>query len=150
MTVQDLLNAKGGALYSIEPDATLGAAVERLVEYNVGSLVVCESGQGECRDQSRLVGIITERDVLRAVAVYRDPLSTLQVREVMTSRLVTGAPADSIEYVMGLMTEHRVRHLPILNEGKLLGLISIGDVVKLQHQQMALENHYLKNYIQSW
>lgn len=153
MTVQDLLNGKGGALYSIRPKASLGEAVERLVEYNVGSLVVCE--QEECAADGstanpRLLGIITERDVLRAVASFQDPLTTLEVREVMSSRLVTGGPQDGVEHVMGLMTERRIRHLPILEEGRLVGLISIGDVVKAQHQQMAMENHYLKNYIQSW
>lgn len=151
MTVQDLLNCKGGTLYSIRPNASLGQAVARLVEYNVGSLVVCEPvDPADSSSEAELVGIITERDVLRAVAGFADPLGTLEVREVMSSQLVVGALHDSIEHVMGLMTERRIRHLPILDAGRLVGLISIGDVVKAQHQQMELENHYLKNYIQSW
>ncbi|MBL9122299.1 MAG: CBS domain-containing protein [Planctomycetaceae bacterium] len=153
MTVQDLLNGKGNAVYTIRPKSSLGEAVERLVEYNVGSLMVAEPGEARpdgSPGDLRLYGIITERDVLRAVASFQEPLTTLEVREVMSSRLVTGQLHDSVEHVMGLMTERRIRHLPILHEGRLVGLISIGDVVKTQHQQMAMENHYLKNYIQSW
>jgi CBS domain-containing protein len=153
MTVQDLLNGKGNAIYTIRPKASLGEAVERLVEYNVGSLMVCEPAEVKTDgspSELRLFGIITERDVLRAVASFQDPLTTLEVREVMSSRLVTGQLHDSVEHVMGLMTERRIRHLPILDQGRLVGLISIGDVVKTQHQLMAMENHYLKNYIQSW
>ena len=121
------------------------------MEYNVGSLVVCEPVESaDSSSDAQLVGIITERDILRAVASFEDPLTTLEVREVMSSKLIVGSLHDGVEHVMGLMTERRIRHLPILDAGRLVGLISIGDVVKAQHQQMAQENHYLKNYIQSW
>ena len=94
-----------------------------------------------------MLGIITERDILRACARYRQSLEQLTVAEVMTHDVVTGAPGDSVEDTMGLMTEKRIRHLPVMDGGHLLGIISIGDVVKAQHDQLTMENHYLKNYI---
>jgi CBS domain-containing protein len=148
MFVQDILAAKGTDVLTIGPDATLEDVVQKLVQYNCGSLLVCQ--QGDAGDEPQVVGIITERDILRACAARRAPLDQLRVLAVMTdrSRLVTGSPRDDLEHTMGQMTEHRVRHLPILDEGRLCGLISIGDVVKAQHQQMAMENHYMKAYIQ--
>lgn len=143
MFIDDVLREKGTNVYSIPPDATLDDVVQSLVRHNCGSLVVCHPG-----DKS-LVGIITERDILRACAKHRCPLDQLKVADFMTRDVVTGSPRDSVEHIMGLMTENRVRHLPIVQESRLEGLISIGDVVKFQHQQMAMENHYLKTYIQS-
>jgi CBS domain-containing protein len=144
MFIEDILRDKGSNVFSIEPEATLDDVVQSLVRHNCGSLVVCRK-----TDPSVLVGIITERDILRACAKHRCPLDQLRVSEVMTSNVVTGTPRDDLEHIMGLMTENRVRHLPIVQDGRLLGLISIGDVVKFQHQQITVENHYLKTYIQS-
>jgi CBS domain-containing protein len=95
-----------------------------------------------------MVGIITERDILRCCAARRMPLDACRVEDTMTGDVVTGKPGDSVEDTMGLMTEKRIRHLPILEDGRLCGLISIGDVVKAQHRIMAIENQYLKTYIQ--
>jgi CBS domain-containing protein len=141
MKVRDLLSVKGDKVFTITPDASLGDVVERMVENNCGSLVVCDS---ECPQ-----GIITERDILRACAAKIGALEELPVRDFMSTRLVTAEPDDDVEKVMGLMTNNRVRHLPILREGRLAGMISIGDVVKAQHDQLSMENHYLKEYIQS-
>ena len=146
MILEDLLRVKGSAVQSIDPAATLADAVQELVRHNIGSLVVCPPGQS-C-DGPGLLGILTERDILRACAAHPGTLDRLIVAEHMTTRVITGSPGDSIEHAMGLMTEKRIRHLPVLEEGRLRGLISIGDVVKAQHQQMVLENHYLKSYIQ--
>ena len=95
-----------------------------------------------------MVGIITERDILKACALRQTPLSTLRVADAMTIDVVVGSPCDSVEDTMGLMTEMRIRHLPVVEDGQLLGLVSIGDVVKMQHDRLTMENHYLKSYLQ--
>jgi CBS domain-containing protein len=145
MILADLLRVKGSDVKRIDPGSTLDDAVQSLVEHNIGSLVVCRQGQS-C-DEPGLLGIVTERDILRACAARRGSLDQLIVRDFMTTEVITGTPQDEIEEIMGVMTERRIRHLPVLEGGRLMGIISIGDVVKAQHQQMAVENHYLKSYI---
>ncbi|MGD9724081.1 MAG: CBS domain-containing protein [Pirellulales bacterium] len=150
MTLRDILHSKGAVVHTIGPDATLENVVLTLVKHNCGSLVVCA---GEVVDRcggpaERMVGIITERDILRACAARRGSLAEMTVAEVMTRDVATGSPDDSVADTMGLMTQRRIRHLPVLEGGQLVGLISIGDVVKSQHDQLSLENHYLKSYIQ--
>lgn len=94
-----------------------------------------------------MVGIITERDILRACASTRRSLEDLRVRDRMSRCPVTATLDDEIADTMGAMTEHRIRHLPVIENGSLVGLISIGDVVKAQHNELCRENHYLKSYI---
>ncbi len=97
-----------------------------------------------------MVGIISERDILRAWAANRSSLDPLRVSEIMTREVATCAPHDSVQDAMGMMTERRIRHLPIIDDrGELVGIVSIGDLVKHQHDQLTMENHYLKTYIQS-
>lgn len=148
MTLQEILRRKGPKVHSITPDATLEQVVHKLVENNCGSLVVCDRSP-DGNEGATLAGIVTERDILRACATRREPLSQVKVTDCMSRELVTGTPNDSIEDTMGLMTERRIRHLPILDDGKLVGLISIGDVVKAHYDEVTMENHYLKSYIQS-
>jgi CBS domain-containing protein len=112
-----------------------------MVKYNIGSLLVSL--------ENEVMGIITERDILRTIATQPDSLSGLYVGDYMTHNPITGSPDDDVSDVMGLMTSHRVRHLPILDENRLAGMISIGDIVKAQHKSLVEENHYLKVYIQS-
>ena len=138
--LRDILQSKGNEVHTVWPSATLQDVVDLLVRHNCGSLVVVEGGQ--------LLGIITERDILRAAAASDRPLAERQVQDHMSVDLVVGAPEDLIGAVMGLMTHHRVRHLPVLEEDQLVGIVSIGDIVKAQHRQLSMENHYLKNYIQ--
>jgi CBS domain-containing protein len=145
MTLNDILNVKGTEIFAIDESATLDQVVQKLVKCNCGSLIVMDPSQGS----RRMVGIVTERDILRACAAQRDPLDQTPVTAAMTSDVVTAAPGDSIEDTMQLMTERRMRHLPIVDHGELVGLISIGDLVKAHHEQCVLENHYLKTYIQS-
>jgi CBS domain-containing protein len=144
MTLQEILRKKGSKVHSISPHATLEDVVQKLVENNCGSLLVCEPDS----DQP-MVGIITERDILRATAKANRPLGETRVEEVMSTDVFTGSPQDSVESVMGLLTEKRIRHLPVVENNQLKGMISIGDVVKAQVDILAMENHYLKNYIQS-
>lgn len=141
MTLQQILSNKGRNVHSIAPDKTLQDVVNSMVEHNCGSLVVC--------DNDRMVGIITERDILRACAELEEPLASVPVAVRMTRNVVTCTPDCDVETIMGLMTEHRVRHMPLLENGTLAGMISIGDIVKAQHDELSLENHYLKSYIQS-
>ena len=95
------------------------------------------------------MGIVTERNISAPCAARRSPLDETPVTAAMTCDVVIAAPGDSIEETMHLMTERRMRHLPIVQGEDLLGLISIGDLVKSHHEQCVLENHYLKTYIQS-
>jgi CBS domain-containing protein len=142
MMLQDILRHKGTAIHTIGPDATLDDVVQTLVHFNCGSLLVADGDSS-----SPMLGIVTERDILRACATRRAPLDQLRVRDFMTSKVAVGSPADSVEDTMGTMTNLRIRHLPVVDEGKLVGIVSIGDIVKAQHDNLTLENHYLKTYI---
>lgn len=141
MLLKDILATKGTTILSIEPSATMAEAVDKMVAHRCGCLVVTT---GES-----MVGIISERDVLRAIAGVSKTLDKITVEERMTKDIITGTPDQNINDTMGLMTANRVRHLPVLDNGRLCGLISIGDVVKAEHQKLAMENHLLMSYIQS-
>ena len=141
MKLSDILVTKGTAVFTIGRHSTLAEVVSSMVEHNCGSLVVCQDDE--------VVGIITERDILRACAATERPLAEVRVEERMTHKVVTGSGDDKIGDVMGWMTEQRIRHLPVLERGKLAGIVSIGDIVKAEHGRLSVENHYLKNYIQS-
>jgi signal-transduction protein with cAMP-binding, CBS, and nucleotidyltransferase domain len=145
MRLREILRVKGHHVHTIAPDATSEDVVDELVRHNVGSLIVfCNQGsEGET-----MVGIVTERDVLRSQAQNRDSHSRLLVQEIMTSDPVTTAPDTHLHEAMWLMTSRRIRHLPVVEEGKLLGIISIGDIVKAHHDLLEMENHYMKSYIQ--
>ncbi len=144
MKLRDILDVKGSTVHSVPPDATLQDAVDSLVEYRIGSLIV---HRGDSEGTVELLGIITERDILHACAAGKRPLAEVKVAEAMTAKPVTGALDDDLEHAMGLMTTRRIRHLPVLAEGRLAGMISIGDVVKAQHDRLVLENRLLKDYI---
>jgi len=146
MKLIDILRIKGTLVHSIAPQAKLSEAVRKLVEFNIGSLVVCEDLGCHA---GHVLGIVTERDILRSCDEAESSLSTRTVAEVMSKNLIVGAPHDSIDDTMGLMTEHRIRHLPVMDGDELKGMISIGDVVKAHHHLAVVENHYLKSYIQS-
>jgi CBS domain-containing protein len=141
MLVRDILQDKGRSVHSCSPDDTLADVVDLLVGHNIGSLVVLHDDE--------MIGIITERDILRASAATRGLLESVRVCDRMTRCPVVTSLCDDIAGAMGVMTEHRIRHLPVIEEGRLAGIISIGDVVKAQHDELCRENHYLKSYIQS-
>jgi len=144
MTLKDILSAKGDAVEKITSDRPLDEVARRLIEKNVGSLIVYEA---DASGDERVLGIITERDITRVCAKGECSLCDLTVASIMTTDLVTGSLDDKVENVMGLMTERRFRHLPILSEGRLVGLISIGDLVKAQYDRLAMENRFMKDYI---
>ncbi len=141
MQLRDILGVKGRLVHTCSPHDALIDVVHLLDRHNIGSLVVCEGGD--------MVGIITERDILRASAATRGPLAAALVRDRMTRCPIVAAPHDEVTDVMGVLTEHRIRHLPVVEQGELIGIISIGDLVKAQHDELSRENHYLKSYIQS-
>jgi CBS domain-containing protein len=141
MKLADILAHKGYKVHSIGPTTTLAEVVQVLVRHNIGSLMVC--ADDDCK---RMLGIITERDILRASAARR-PLERTEVSRVMTTDVITGSPCDSVEDTMGVMTENRIRHLPVIENDELIGIVSIGDIVKAQHDALTMENHYLKSYL---
>jgi CBS domain-containing protein len=145
MTLHEILRGKAECVYTISPDASLEDVVQALVRHNVGSLVVCRGNNPHA--SGAMVGIITERDILRAVAKHNCPLSLLPVAEAMTCHVVTTTPESTLEDVMGLLTERRIRHLPVIEDNRLAGMISIGDVVKAQYDELSMENHYLRSYL---
>lgn len=142
MNVRNILEGKGALeVRTIDPERTIEEAIQRLVEHNIGSLVVVD-GEGD------MVGIITERDILRVCAGGADRLRTTKVAEAMSRNLIVGESDDSIDYVMGIMTQNRIRHLPIMGRRGLRGMVSIGDVVKIQLHEKEYENRHLREYIQ--
>ena len=138
--VSDILEGKGTDVLGIEASATVYEAVAKRVEGNVGALLVYE---GEM-----LAGIVTERDYLRRVAVEGRDERTTPVREIMTRELVYVGPEASIDECMAVMTERRIRHLPVLGEERtVLGIVSIGDVVKFQSKEQSVQIRFLTEFI---
>ena len=127
MKVRNILTTKGTNVITVRPEQSLQEAARLLAEYNIGALVALnETGQ--------VVGIISERDIIRKTARQADAFSR-PVGEVMTKDVITGLPNDDLVSVMHTMTERRFRHLPIVEQGELVGIISIGDIVKSQRDQ---------------
>lgn len=135
----EILEGKDGRVLSIDADATVYQAVERMVGANVGALLVEVDG--------RIGGIFTERDYLRRVTLEGRTDKECTVRELMTSPLLVVSPETSVEECMSLMTERRIRHLPVAREGVVIGVISIGDVVKFNSKQQTYQLQYLNDYI---
>ncbi len=138
-TIDAILNQKSGDIWSVAPDATVYDAVLTMANKNVGALVVMED--------AKLVGIISERDYTRKVMLRGKRSRETQVREIMSSELTTVHPKESVDECLRFMTEKRVRHLPVVDEGRLRGVISIGDLVKhvISVQSATLE--HLERYI---
>ena len=138
-TIDAILNQKSGDVWSVAPDATVYDAVLTMANKNVGALVVMEN--------DKLVGIISERDYTRKVMLRGKRSRETQVREIMSSELTTVHPKESVDECLRFMTEKRVRHLPVVDEGRLRGVISIGDLVKhvISVQSATLE--HLERYI---
>jgi len=138
-TVSNILRTKGNTIFSISPDITVYDALELMVEKNVSALLVVEN--------EKLAGIFTERDYARKVILKGKASRETKIREIMTGDLITVEPGSSIDTCMRLMTSRFIRHLPVVENGDLLGIISIGDVVKhvIEDQKFIIENmeHYI-------
>jgi CBS domain-containing protein len=142
MTVKAILAAKGGDLVTIEPNTKVLAASQLMAERRIGALVVTGADR-------RLVGIVSERDIVQRLAVDGAATLDLPLTEVMTRKVMTCNPADTVSSVMERMTEGKFRHLPVLDQGRLAGIISIGDVVKHRLEGMEREQSALRDYIQT-
>ena len=150
MKTKDILRVKGNDVITIGPDETVQEAIRKLNEYGIGALVV--TGERE-----EISGIITERDILRECdkrcVFLSEPPQREQtnwpslVRDVMKRDLIVGVPDDGLDYVMGIMTKNRIRHLPIMDGKKLAGIISIGDVINAHLKETEFENRMLNEYI---
>jgi CBS domain-containing protein len=139
-TVQHVLETKGSAVHTVSPQTSVYDALRLMAEHDVGALVVIEGG--------RLVGILSERDYARKVVLLGRVSRETPVREIMTPEVVRVGPQDGVEACMALMTQRRIRHLPVLEGDRLAGIVSIGDVVKsiIGEQQFTIEQ--LQRYIQ--
>ena len=140
MRIRDILDVKGRQVTTTSPDGTVLDAMKVLNEYNIGAVIVVE---GES-----IQGILSERDVLRLGAGGPDRLSEATVRETMTRDVIVGLLDDEVHDAMGVMTKNRIRHLPIVVDGSLVGIVSIGDLVNACWLEAADENQHLKDYIQ--
>jgi CBS domain-containing protein len=140
MKVRDILARKGTAVITIGREASLHDAVNLLSEHRIGVVLVTDL-EGEP------VGILSERDVVKIMAAEGCNLDDKQVSDAMTADLIVGVPDDELEYVMTVMTQRRIRHLPILDGDHLAGLVSIGDVVKAQIDDAVTEIRFLRSYI---
>lgn len=138
-TVANILAVKGSDVFRVAPGASVFEALQMLAEKNIGALVVTEGG--------KLVGIISERDYARKVALVDRTSRDVLVSEIMSSDVKTVAPTASIEECMELMTERHIRHLPVLEDNELVGVISIGDVVKAVIADLAAMVEQLDSYI---
>lgn len=142
MNVKEILAAKGGDIVSIEPTAELSAAAKLLSARHIGSLVICGAG-------GRLAGILSERDIVRALAEHGAEALALPVAQVMTRNVMTCGESDTVADIMEQMTAGKFRHLPVVNEGRLVGLVSIGDVVKQRVDEVERESEAMRDYIRS-
>lgn len=140
MRVADLLRTKGSEVATVPPRVSVTGLLEDLARYNVGALVVVdETGQ--------LVGIVSERDVVRRLNERGAELLTAPVEEIMTTQVVTCEPGEGVDSLAAVMTERRIRHMPVVEDGRLVGLVSIGDVVKSRIEQLESDREQLESYI---
>ena len=137
--LSEILEEKSGDVLTVDADATVFEAVKRMVEANVGSLLVTEEGE--------ITGIVTERDYLRRVTLEGRTDHDTAVREIMTAPLVVVTRETTVDECMAVMTDRRIRHLPVVEDGQVVGIVSIGDVVKFKSKQQSFEIQHLTDYI---
>jgi CBS domain-containing protein len=139
MRIADVLRNKGGSVVTINPEATVAELLAGLAGHNIGAMVVL--GPDGVR------GIVSERDVVRQLHAHGASVLSRPVEEIMTAVLSTCSKSDTVDSISMLMTENRVRHVPVLDDGKLIGIVSIGDVVKTRMQELESEHEQLQSYI---
>jgi CBS domain-containing protein len=139
MRISDLLRSKGTAVATVEPQTTVTELISGLAEHNVGAMVVV--------GPEGIAGIVSERDVVRRLNDQGPALLSKPVSEIMTKLVATCTPEDSVDHLSALMTERRIRHVPVLVDGKLAGIVSIGDVVKNRMQELEKSQRQLEAYI---
>ncbi|WP_017594343.1 CBS domain-containing protein [Nocardiopsis potens] len=139
MLIAELLRAKGSDVVTVRPDTTVAGLLTLLARHNIGAVVVLEGG--------RIAGIVSERDVVRRLDEQGAELLERPVRDIMTTNVITCKTSDTDDALTVLMTENRVRHVPVLSAGALIGIVSIGDVVKSRIRQLELDRQQLEAYI---
>jgi CBS domain-containing protein len=140
MLVSQILTQKGAAIFSCSPQETIAAAAERLNEHRIGAMVVLDQ-------KDNVAGIISERDIIRAIAQAGAAALSSPVASFMTRDIVYAEPKESIDALLSRMTDRRIRHLPVCKDGKLIGVVSIGDLVKTRIAETEAEAEGLKAYI---
>jgi CBS domain-containing protein len=138
MKVTEILRSKGADVITIWPGASLRSALDLMAKRNVGALVVVN-------DDGKIVGMVSERDIVLALAASSERALADSIADVMSKRLITCGPDDRLADLMATMTEHRVRHLPVVDQGRLVGLISIGDLVKARLGELEFESNVLRD-----
>lgn len=139
MNVQGLLNAKGNRVVTTYPEMTIQTIIRWMTLEGTGAVVVVDLANG------RIVGMISERDIAHALSENSPDLLAMRVAKVMTRSVKTCTPQDSVKHVMAVMTRSRIRHLPVIDDGHLCGVISIGDVVKIRLEETELEVNVLRD-----
>ncbi|HUI67117.1 MAG TPA: CBS domain-containing protein [Nitrospirota bacterium] len=139
MKVKELLSIKGIECFSVMSDQTLLDAAKQMTECKIGALLVMDKGS--------LAGIITERDIVKNAANEARQCKDVKIKDVMTTNLLVSKPGDDLEYVMTVMTQNNIRHLPIVDQSGLVGVLSMRDVVKIMVKNLKAENQYLKDMI---
>lgn len=142
MTVQSILSRKGSTVFTVEPTASVGYAAKFLADHGIGAVIVTGA-------EGRTVGILSERDIVRVLAARGAAALDLPVAEIMTRKVLTCSLHDKLVDIMQRMTEGKFRHFPVVEQGRLIGIISIGDVVKARIEQIERESHELREYIRS-
>jgi CBS domain-containing protein len=137
MSIEAILKQKGTDVTTIEPEASIRRAADWLRAKNIGALVVTR--------ENTVLGLISEREIVHAFSRYGENAASMPVKEIMQYGMITVSPEESVNRVMKLMTHHRVRHMPVLRDGKLAGIISIGDVVKYRLGDLELETNVLRD-----
>lgn len=140
MLVETILASKGRRVATVPPDETIADAAAKMKQQHIGALVVSVDGLA-------VLGILSERDISRAVADHAPAFGTMRVEDLMTREVITCVPGDTIANIMSIMTEKRVRHLPVIKDGVMCGLISIGDVVKIRLEEVEHEAEAMREYI---
>jgi CBS domain-containing protein len=138
-TISEILSQKGAQVWTVSPDTMVFDAIQLMSDKNIGALLVTEHG--------RLVGVMSERDYTRKIALKGKSSKQTPVREIITGKVVSVSPAYTVEDCMRLMTDHRVRHLPVLSDDKIVGVVSIGDLVNWIISAQTTTIHQLQTYI---
>ncbi|MEV0946708.1 CBS domain-containing protein [Rhodococcus sp. NPDC049939] len=139
MRIADILRSKGPAVVTVDPGMLVGELIGELSRHNVGALVVMEEGT--------VAGIVTERDVVRRIYERGREVLDARVADIMTTAIYACVPSDTVDSLAETMTERRIRHLPVIVDGRLVGIVSIGDVVKSRIGELQTERDQLESYI---
>ena len=141
ITVREILAAKGRQVVTTTADTPLLEAMAALIDHQISCLPVVD-------DNEELIGIVSDKDIFRCAFNHHDTFTQRRVGEIMTRELIVGLETDSVDYIAGMMTTNRIRHIPIVEGRRLVGLVSLGDVVKTQIRHIEIENRYLRDYIE--